>query len=92
MTHAIADLAVRLADLERAHDGPLPTATVNTLLTTGCGAIMPAGRHHDRLAATARAGVARRRGMLGAGVAADDPWLERLVATLAHHRAAAAHG
>lgn len=80
--------------LERGHDGRPPRAIVKTMLLGGRerhAALARAATQslHDRLAAEARLGTARRRAALSAASATADVWLARLARTLAHHRHAA---
>ncbi|MCW2237909.1 hypothetical protein [Azospirillum canadense] len=83
-----------LDELERGHDGPPPRRSLKTALLGGgerhAALVRSATRSlHDRLAAEARQGAARRRAALPADGAAADAWLSRLSRTLAHHRHAA---
>ncbi|MBP2293101.1 hypothetical protein [Azospirillum rugosum] len=83
-----------LAALERSHDGPPPRHALKIALLGGgerhtALALSAARSLHDRLAAEARQGAARRRAALPAAGAAADAWLSRLSRTLAHHRHAA---
>ncbi|MEI8393628.1 MAG: hypothetical protein WCF85_02755 [Rhodospirillaceae bacterium] len=82
-----SSLLSRLPGLERRYDGAIPaellgerTEDRNSNPTIGL---------QTRLAANARSAAARRRQHLAAGVAIADAWLNRLVAGLAFHRAAA---
>jgi hypothetical protein len=84
----------RLCRLERDHDGPLPAAALAELLAGGAGAAAAALRRaesglHERLAAEARLGAARRRRRLSPAAALSDGWLRRLCLALAGHRRAA---
>jgi hypothetical protein len=83
-----------LDDLHRRHDGPPPAHAVRVAALGGriradAGMRDAARHHHQRLAADARQGAARRRAALSGIAATDDAWLTRLAATLAHHRHAA---
>ncbi|UEM02629.1 hypothetical protein JL101_022000 [Skermanella rosea] len=92
-----ADPATLLADLYLDFSGPPPRAALSATLLGGraprdAGRIAAAGRLASRLAADARLGIARRRAAFGRITRADpriDPWLARLVADLALHRASA---
>ncbi|UEM19975.1 hypothetical protein JL100_023295 [Skermanella mucosa] len=97
-----ADPATLLADLYLDFSGPPPRAALSAALLGGraprdAGRIAAAGRLASRLAADARLGIARRRAAFGRSITrADpqndprtDPWLARLVADLALHRASA---
>ena len=80
--------------LERSHDGPPPRHSLKAALLGGgerhAALARSAARSlHDRLAAEARQGAARRRAALPAAGAAADAWLSRLSRSLAHHRHAA---
>ncbi len=81
-------------DLDRRHDGPHPAHAARVALLGGrANADAMAHdamlRHHQRLAADARLGAARRRSALPGDAAAGDAWLARLTAAIAHHRHAA---
>lgn len=79
--------------LYRAFDGPVPVGMLQYALNGQSRetAIQWAALSlHQRLAAEARLGAARRRAMLPACTCSRDVWLNRLAATLAHHRHAAA--
>ncbi|WP_158046940.1 hypothetical protein [Skermanella pratensis] len=92
-----ADATTLLADLYRDFAGPPPRAVLSAALLGGrhprdAGRIAAAGRLASRLAADARLGIARRRAACGRIPRHDprtDPWLARLVADLALHRASA---
>jgi len=79
----------RLAALERHHDGPVPPEEIAGESESPRCRI--AGLHalHQRLAAAARAGAARRRRGLTEAESSADSWLSRLTLTLAGHRRAA---
>lgn len=95
-----ADPATLLASLYRDFTGPPPRAAVSAALLGGreprdAGRIAAARRLASRLAADARLGIARRRAAYGRAPRLDpanDPWLARLVADLALHRATAVAG
>ncbi len=70
----------RLAELELKYDGPIP---LEHSRGEGLHAL------HQRLAAAARAGAARRRRCLPVSALFSDRWLARLTLTLAGHRVAA---
>lgn len=85
---------VTLDDLHRRHDGPPPAhaarvAALGGRIRADARTRDATVRHHQCLAADARLGAARRRSALPAASAADDAWLTRLAAALAHHRHAA---
>jgi len=83
-----------LDDLHSRHDGPPPAHAARVTLLGGrlradALATDAARGFHQRLAAEARLGAARRRAALPAAAVVGDAWLARLAATLAHHRDAA---
>ncbi|WP_448190081.1 hypothetical protein [Azospirillum sp. sgz301742] len=83
-----------LDDLHRRHDGPPPAHAVRVAelggrLRADDRARDAAYHHHQRLAADARLGAARRRSALPGLAVIEDSWLARLAAALAHHRHAA---
>jgi len=83
-----------LDDLECRHDGPPPAGALRVTVLGGrlraeAHARVAGTLHHQRLAAEARLGTARRRIALSGAAAVEDAWLARLTATLAHHRHAA---
>lgn len=80
-----------LTDLYRTHDGPPPRPALKAALLDGdsshtMGRIRAGWTLASRLAADQRLGIARRRAAC-ASSPQSDPWLTRLVADLALHRA-----
>ncbi|WP_353858628.1 hypothetical protein [Azospirillum formosense] len=83
-----------LEELERHHDDTPPRGALRTAVLGGaerCATLAHAAalRLHNRLAAEARRGSARRRRTLPVDRVITDEWLARLVASLTHHRNAA---
>ena len=83
-----------LEDIERRHDDAPPRGALRTAVLDGADrhaalAHAAALRLHNRLAAEARQGSARRRRALPADRTGGDLWLSRLAAALTHHRNAA---
>ena len=81
-----------LADLYRCHDGSPPRPALGAARAGGAGRRSAVERRclhalHQRLAAQARAAVAARRSVLTRP--GTDVWLDRLVATMCHHRMSA---
>ncbi|WP_431856649.1 hypothetical protein [Azospirillum sp.] len=81
----------RIDDLHRRYDGPLPDTVARVAALGGRARAEALSREvawafHQRLAADARLGAARRRAALAAAEVSGDAWLARLCATLAHHR------
>jgi hypothetical protein len=82
-----------LTDLYRTHDGPPPRPALKAALLDGNSPQMVRRIRAGwtlacRLAADQRLGIARRRAACTTSPQTD-PWLKRLVADLALHRAAA---
>lgn len=83
--------AFDLDALHRRYDGS-PSGEELRLATLGGPRRADAVRHaavmalHERLAAEARLGTARRRAALSGRACVGDGWLKRLTLTLAHHR------
>ncbi len=80
---------ILFAEWERRYDGPLPADDLPE--TPACRRGRLEGLHalHQRLAAAARDGAARRRRGLTAAALFSDRWLSRLALTVAGQRAAA---
>ena len=82
-----------LTDLYRAHNGPPPRPALKAALLEGSSPrealrIRAGWTLASRLAADQRLGISRRRAAC-ASPPQSDPWLARLVADLALHRATA---
>ena len=82
-----------LTDLYRTHNGPPPQAALKAALLDGSSPretrrIRAGWTLASRLAADQRLGISRRRATCAASPQSD-PWLTRLVADLALHRATA---
>jgi len=82
-----------LTDLYRTYAGPPPRAALEAALLNGCSPreerrIRAGWTLASRLAADQRLGISRRRAACTA-CPQSDPWLTRLVADLALHRATA---
>ncbi|WP_207460174.1 hypothetical protein [Azospirillum sp. SYSU D00513] len=85
------------SDIDLRYDGPAPAGArrcgrLGGRKVADALARTAARDLHGRLAAEARLGAARRRRILSPLAAAQDPWLLRLTATLAHHRSMAVRG